>query len=186
MNCTQAERCILLAETGELSSREQDCLQKHLGSCAACREFQFAMAPLRTSVRSSLPVTDLQPVDLDRLMAAVETAPVERVPTWSWHFLRPVPALAAAALVVLLIGGSVFWQRSNLGSGHLASQRATTSLYEQLAGSVDEGLDAIDAHLLYVALDDANSNVASTSAPVESDDLDSVVNDLLDVEGVSI
>lgn len=101
MKCDEFERWLLLEATGELTSAQAARLRDHLATCSACRAWQADLARLHHLV-SSVPAPEPSPAVVARLLTAVRTArpPVRLV-------LRPWfgPALAAAALAVVLLGG---------------------------------------------------------------------------------
>jgi hypothetical protein len=90
---------------GQLSAAEARAVEAHLASCARCRaerdEIQFAAGLLRQLKVVSPP---------DAVWANIAQGFPDAQPQRRW---RPSPALAWAALVVLVIGGAVWTWRSS-------------------------------------------------------------------------
>jgi hypothetical protein len=85
---------------------------RHLSDCEGCRTFQHERASLRELVGSLEPVT--APADFDiRLRARLAAQPAVRTGWFGMpSFAFGTPALAAAAAVVVIIGGFALFSRS--------------------------------------------------------------------------
>ena len=109
MNCRQAEQWLLLKDTGELPARKLLRLEEHLADCASCRACQDDLDRVIKAARRSLPAG----VPAAQTLAAIREAARAGVPlrqaavlSWSWTVWQPV--LAAAAILLLCLGGW-FW-----------------------------------------------------------------------------
>jgi anti-sigma factor RsiW len=102
MNCQQAQKRILLAATGELSSRQARRLEEHVGGCPECGAYRESARALTAQARDALPSGAPSGVTLARIRAAArERAAAPRLIVW-----RPgVRMLAYAAGLTLVIGG---------------------------------------------------------------------------------
>ena len=102
MNCQNAERAALLAETGELSDRKLRKLEAHLAACAACARYRRSAREIVASARESRPAAEPGPIVMTRIRAA---AAQRHMPGFVL-FLRPVvQVLAYAAAIAVLAGG---------------------------------------------------------------------------------
>ena len=109
-------------DQAELHQRLSDPALSHMGSCEACRDFQGERARLRELVGSLDPV--VAPGDFDmrlRARIAAEESSTPRASVFP-RFIVSTPAMAVAALLVML-AGSVVWfvqhrdQQPSLASG---------------------------------------------------------------------
>ena len=102
MNCQNAERAILLAETGELSDRKLRKLDAHLAACAACARYRQSARGIVASARESGPAAEPSPIVMTRIRTVAAQRPVPRV-----VLLRPpvLQVLAYAAALAVLAGG---------------------------------------------------------------------------------
>ncbi len=137
MNCQQAEQWLLLKDAGELPARNRLRLEDHLDGCASCRSYQDDLERVTAVVRRSLPAG----APAERALAAIlETActrkPVQRIPKWIRLVWRP--ALAAAALLMLCLGGWLWLVDCvpSTGGSAVAREQAVTKLvFTAVAGS---------------------------------------------------
>ncbi len=103
--CRMARREI---DESEMNLRLSDQTQAHVASCHSCREFRGERTRLRELVGSLEPVT--APADFDMRLRARLAVERQR-PARAWlfpQFLVSTPAMAAAAVIVLL-AASVVW-----------------------------------------------------------------------------
>src|SRR5207302_3289625 len=95
-------------DVSELNLRLSDQAQADVASCPSCREFRDERTRLRQLVGSLEPVT--APADFDvrlRARIAAERQRPARASLWP-HFLLSTPAMAAAAVIVML-AASIVW-----------------------------------------------------------------------------
>lgn len=102
MNCRSAQEFLLLEESGDLSARRLARLERHLSTCASCRDARASNRLVLDAVRGSLPSGEPSPAVLARISAAASSRAVRP----ALVFL-PAPArlLAAAALFAVLLAG---------------------------------------------------------------------------------
>jgi len=101
MNCQNAERAVLLAETGELSDRKLRKLEAHLAACAACAQYRQSARGIVASARESRPAAEPSPLVMARIRAAAAQRPAPRFA----FFRQPVvQGLACAAALAVLAG----------------------------------------------------------------------------------
>ena len=108
-------------DQSELHQALSDKSLRHVQSCAACRDFRDERARLRDLVASLEPV--FAPADFDlRLRARLAAQRQGSRQSFFSRFAMSVPATAAAALVVMLVG-SIVWmtQRNQSQSPAVAS-----------------------------------------------------------------
>jgi hypothetical protein len=110
MRCGRAERWLAAAGDGELSARRRAALDRHLAACASCRAEQAATARVLEAI-AALPGEAAVPDRLEqatlravRLAAAAEDEARQMRPWRRWLAIS-MPALAAAAVVVLAVVG---------------------------------------------------------------------------------
>jgi hypothetical protein len=73
MNCTQIENLILLQDSGELTGRQRQDLDRHLVECPACRQSQADLSLLRKVLKETpASRTSPSPAILESLRAAAE------------------------------------------------------------------------------------------------------------------
>ncbi len=112
--CLQLEQDLLLQVTGEPpgDSARRRLVEAHLRQCALCRAEQERLIRLFAAGRRAADSPELSPAQVDRLCAAVRSA-LEKPPSRGWRawfgggFPRPLPALAAALVLVVAVGGGV-------------------------------------------------------------------------------
>jgi len=104
MECRATRRAI--DEGGEQLSAQ---VVRHVASCATCLAFQNERARLRELLTSLGPVT--APADFEFRLRARIAAQTESVGPSSFFsgFALSTPAMAAAALVIVALGGSIVW-----------------------------------------------------------------------------
>ena len=131
MRCARAQRLMPAAADGELVSREQDALERHVAVCATCaREMQATTSLL--AVLGTLPGDAEVPARLEqetlrrvRLAADEVAAPA----AWRRWFVPPMPVLALAVVVVVALSVGLLRRAGNLpvagrGSAQVASAPA--------------------------------------------------------------
>lgn len=98
MKCHDAEKYILLQESGELPTGKANALATHLHDCEPCREFQFA---LFESHATQIPQAEPSAKVLQNVLREARlNAPAQRkAQIFAWK-----PALAMAASFVIALG----------------------------------------------------------------------------------
>lgn len=123
MSCAEFEQWIALEVEQDLPMEKQSQLGEHLRGCEACgtfaEELRLSQAALKAIHRAPLDERRLKSIRAS-VLAELRGLAKDRQPLIGWpalSWVRPVPALAAALL--LLLAGSVLWQsglwRSGLG-----------------------------------------------------------------------
>ncbi|OLE01768.1 MAG: hypothetical protein AUI36_43815 [Cyanobacteria bacterium 13_1_40CM_2_61_4] len=100
-------------DESELNVRLSDQIQAHIASCPSCRAFRDERTRLRQLVGSLEPVT--APADFDLRLRARIAAERQRPVRASLfpHFLVSTPAMAAAAVIVMLAASIVWLSQRN-------------------------------------------------------------------------
>lgn len=104
MNCKNIEQQILLSQSGELSGREVEKLQRHLDSCESCRKFSEKAGEVMTLARNSLPAEGPSPVVMARILAAAREEANRKVIFFQLPSVRWAVYAAAAAVVICGVG----------------------------------------------------------------------------------
>jgi hypothetical protein len=186
MNCETFERDVLLAESGELSTRAHRSLDEHLAACERCRLYRAQLRAATVAFRGAGPAADVSDAVVARVLsAAPRPAPVLRL---AWR-----PALAAAAALVLVGGAWLALRPAPRSSraGEFSAILAVASDYDASAkhaaglGTQDKavaahgnGLQALARELL--ALEGLSAEGADAEAPAfeVSPDAEPVPTDL--------
>jgi len=114
-------------DESELNLRLSDQIQAHMASCPSCREFRDERMRLRQLVGSLEPVT--APADFDlrlRARIAAERQRPARVSLFP-HFFVSTPAMAAAAVIVMLAASIVWFSQRNGNQSPTVAQRGSAS-----------------------------------------------------------
>ena len=104
MKCTEAEKLVLLEDSGERAGHQADTLSAHLGDCANCRNFQQSIAESRLAFQAT--EEPGSKVVQNILREARLNAP-QRKPAGIFG-LKPVLAMAASVLIGLGLFFSAF------------------------------------------------------------------------------
>ena len=122
--CRLARREI---DESELNLRLSDQIQAHVASCPSCRDFRDERIRLRQLVGSLEPVT--APADFDVRLRARIAAERQRPARASLfpHFLMSTPAMAAAAVIVMLAASIVWFSQRNGNQSPTVAQRGAAS-----------------------------------------------------------
>src|SRR5215467_6015199 len=109
MRCRQARRWMTAAVDNELAPRQQDALDRHLTTCATCRQ-ELAATRTMLDVVARLPAEmalppRLEEATLRRMRDAARAERSERRPSPWWRTLSlPALTVAAAAVLALAVG----------------------------------------------------------------------------------
>ncbi len=156
MKCHQAEQTILLLDSGELGTVRRHQLERHLRGCAACRAFQSDLLASRRALQA-IPTPAQAVRDRTALLEAAtphprtvfSQSPVPQ-PLNGWR-----PALAAAALLVLLLAGWLIRQGQEPVVAD-SQRKAPAAAAMTLDEAVDAEMDALQ-ELLVASTDDTGS-----------------------------
>ncbi len=119
MNCADFRGSLSPFIDSELSFTEQKRFGEHRAQCPACESLLTSMQSTRQYLAAELPVA-LSPDFIERLQARLN-AELEEGPSWWQQLLEPkvfglspasMGGLAAAAVVMMLIGTSLFTQQT--------------------------------------------------------------------------
>jgi hypothetical protein len=104
MKCDDAQRQMLLADSGELSQAQIADLDSHMSSCVKCREFSEDMRRIFSVAKSALPYEGPSAAVMARIRVAAE----KRTEAGKLHvFLRPSTLILAHAAAIMLIAGGL-------------------------------------------------------------------------------
>jgi predicted anti-sigma-YlaC factor YlaD len=122
MKCNEAEKLLLLKDSGELTGQRANDVAAHLRRCAECRDFQQSIAQSRLAF-DAMDEPGAKVVQ-DILRAARLNAPQKR--TSRIFALKPALAMAASVMIALGLFLSVF------GPGRVGMEldMSTTQLLE--------------------------------------------------------
>jgi anti-sigma factor RsiW len=112
MNCQNAEKYILLQDSGELPKKHTNSLAAHLHDCEPCQQFQFA---LMESQRVFQPLEQPSSKAVQNVLREARLNVPEKKPAKIWG-LKPAVAMAA----LLVIGVGIFL--SPIGSDKVAME----------------------------------------------------------------
>lgn len=104
MKCQDAEKLILLQDSGEMPKRQEHALAAHLHDCDPCRRFQYALHASQNEFEAQEEpgIKAIQNVLREARVKAPEKAPAK---IFGW---KPAVAIAASAVISLgLFLGSV-------------------------------------------------------------------------------
>jgi|SRR5580765_252241 len=124
MNAKDCRIVRLEIDSSELGQRLSETAEAHVASCPSCAEFRAERSRLRALVGSLEPVT--APADFDmRLRARIarENQGQAQQP-WIFRLIVSTPAIAAAALLVILVG-TLVWINQRSASEPFKSASAT-------------------------------------------------------------
>ncbi|UCG11391.1 MAG: hypothetical protein JSU72_12675 [Deltaproteobacteria bacterium] len=109
-SCPDHRETLLLDVYGELAADDRPAWEKHLETCDTCRLERRRLTQLLRLTREAIPSPDLSPEEAKALQSAIsrrlrkETGKAQ----WRTRFLgitaRPIPALVAASLLVVILG----------------------------------------------------------------------------------
>ena len=104
MKCNEAEKCIRLQDSGEISGKHGGALAAHLHGCEACRRFQHALAGSRSIVQASEEPSEAILNNIKR--EARRRVPEQKQATFIYW--KPAVAMAASVMIALGMFLSVF------------------------------------------------------------------------------
>ncbi|MCK4563120.1 MAG: hypothetical protein KAU94_00440 [Verrucomicrobia bacterium] len=104
MKCNEAEKCVLLQDSREISGKHGGALAAHLHGCEACRRFQHALAGSRGIVQASKEPSEAILNNIKR--EARRLVPEQKQATFIYW--KPAVAMAASVMIALGMFLSVF------------------------------------------------------------------------------
>lgn len=108
--CTDRRETLLLDVHGELPSGERPAWERHLETCAGCRQERRELARLLEVARKSMTTPALTPAKAKQLRDSITGSWMAERPTRWWQGvlvgvrLRPIPAMITASLLLLALG----------------------------------------------------------------------------------
>lgn len=189
MKCESTERSILLAQSGELSWLKRRLLERHLAVCPRCRGCQVELDRLTGLVRGASAGPDVNQAVLDRIHAVARKEQSRSVgfhlhPSREPFLVTWRPALLYAAVGVVLLTGFWLVLRPALQQApapiQVTKQAAPLTIETAWEDNVDDEIAAIDQSLVSVSDDSSGTESA------ESEDLDTMALELLELEGKQI
>jgi hypothetical protein len=109
--CADRRETLFLDVHGELPSSERQAWERHLETCAGCRGERHELVRLLEAAREIMTVPALPAEKAERLRHSITRSwMAEQLPTRWWQGLlvgvrlRPLPALAAACLLLVVLG----------------------------------------------------------------------------------
>lgn len=184
MKCRQTEHWLLLKDSGELSSRKQLRLERHLASCAHCRMAQDELNRLMLIARQHLAKGEPGARALVAIRNTAEASLQTRKSSGWGRVQTPVivlwrPALALAAGLLLCLGGWIWLSgHDRLPEGPIVV--LSPQAVERAAPS-GESLDDLAAMLAEDVV-----VIERVSDGVYSQELSPLDRDLLLLEGLAI
>ncbi len=139
MKCQEAEKFILLKDSGELDKHKNQSLAAHLHDCVPCQQFQHILIEAQNNVqaREEPSATTLQNIFRE---ARIKAPTSQRKP-----FIRFKPALALAASVLIGVGLFFSTVRPNaIGLEMVVNETQMMSFDDQVASVMYSGLSEDD------------------------------------------
>ncbi len=180
MNCRRAEKWLLLREAGELAPRKRLRLEKHLAGCAPCRAYRADLERVLAAARRSLPAGAPAAQTLAAIREAARAEVAARpAAARSWNAALWNPALAAAAIILLCLGGW-YWL-----AGRLPYPVGPSVAWEQPAVKPGSPAGADSDDLAALLLEDVVM-IEPISDVAGRQELSALDRDLLLIEGLAI
>jgi anti-sigma factor RsiW len=108
--CADREEALVLDVYGELSPGDRPAWERHLETCRACREERQRWVQIVKAAREAMPAPAILPEDTEALQRSLTRRWRGERSTPGWHGLfvgiplKPLPALAAACMVLTIAG----------------------------------------------------------------------------------
>ena len=144
MSCDHHESLIGDLVDGTLDGADRHQLEAHLATCAACARLTEELLVVRRAARA-LPVMDLPPAAWARVSAAIKVESAAPQAPGRWR--RFVLPLAAAAMLVAAIAGTLTWRRQVQQAGAAQPVNRATASSAELMGSVEAEFQQAEKHL---------------------------------------
>ena len=107
MNCTEMATLVLLQDSGEITPGQQQALDEHVRTCAACQKLKADLGVLRHTLQaeaSHLPGPSPRTLSLIRKATAHRPAPAFRLISTPWRIALATAAGLALCLTTLRFG----------------------------------------------------------------------------------
>ncbi len=184
MSCTNTEKWLLLAQSGELSRFNRRRLARHLEACPACRELENELRIVTTLAHNApadLAVSEavLASIRSEGLRAASRSEEIRLRPAPRGVSLIFRPAVAYAVLAIALAAGLWFFATSDRHQAPTVAQADT-----EWDDDFDQRIEELDNTLVIASSDWTDSE--TTSNGTESDDPETMAKELLALEGQQI
>jgi anti-sigma factor RsiW len=109
MDCTSARSVLTLYIDEELGETENGAFERHVETCALCRQALLAERSLKSALRA-LPRRTMPPALSSRIQASLPSRSVGK--TMRWRYAAPA---LAAGVALFLIGGALGWTLAPVG-----------------------------------------------------------------------
>jgi hypothetical protein len=157
MNSKNSKTCRLVRreiDESEMNLPLSEQAQTHVAACSACAQFRAERQSLRELVGSLEPVT--APADFDiRLRARMAADRQGSKRALFPHFLLSTPAIAMAAVIVMLAASIVWFSQRNTNQSTTTAQQGPPANVRQNSGNEN----------LAAATTETNSNPANDATP---------------------
>jgi hypothetical protein len=168
---------------GDLARAEAAALEDHLRDCADCRAALTdlrAVAARASNLADHEPTVDLWPGIAERLPSTTPVTPLRRWKTW--RVSTSVPQLAAAAVVLLLLGSGTLWLAlGGADRGQPAASVTPVSAAAVPAASPAEAYGAAIADLESI-LDNARASLDTSTVRVLEESLNTIDQAIAEAE----
>lgn len=142
MNCRKAEELIADRVLGFIDSSQQDELEKHLAECPKCRREALEYACAADALKEDAAAQSINGL-ADTVLAGVESP--------KWNNLRivkmAVPALAAAAVLLMIVLSPVFFSNDSSDMTSLQVLEAYADDFEAIG--MESGIAEYDTGFSY-------------------------------------
>jgi anti-sigma factor RsiW len=139
MKCQDAEKWVLLQDSGEMPAKHENALATHLHDCNPCQQFQFALIESQ-HIFQTLEEPSATAVQNVLREARVNVPEKKRVTLWLFK-----PAFAAAA--ALIIGAGIFFSAfapDKVGMEFVVTETQLLNADDQVASVMYSGLSDDD------------------------------------------
>ena len=138
MTCPEAEKMILLRDSGELPVNQANALAAHLHDCRPCQAFQHALIESQDVFRTQEEPSGKAVENVLRV-ARVNAPEKKRLSLFTWK-----PALAMAASVVILLGILMVPGGNKVGMELVVTETQLMESEDQAISLMYEGLTEDD------------------------------------------
>ncbi len=189
MKCEHAEQNILLAQSNELSWLGRRRLNRHLAGCPSCRTYRDELGRLTTLARHANAALDVPEVPLTRLTNRGRNYPVRFLPTREPLTVTFRPAFIYASISLMMVLALFLILRPYLRPVQVANlqEPATQAIHPTSAETFDSAwTNGFDDEISEVNSSLAMASSENLFSELDSEDLNSVAGELLELEGQKI